>query len=141
LKWTDEAQRVVTVQDICQTASPAYLTAMPIGAQPFVVRELQPVEDRVALSQLAGQPKRAADTMCGMAEVAAYAQLRGAGRTGSASPESMIDFGYELLAQPRPWLDAAREVDSRNAAAHRHFRSAWREHDPRLAKLCQVGSR
>jgi len=141
LNWADEAQRVVTVQDFCQAASPAYMTAMSIGAQPFVVRELQPVEDRVALSQLAGQPKRAADAMCGMAEVAAHAQLRGAGRTGSASPDSMIDFGYELLAQPRPWLDAAREVDLKNTAAHRRFRTAWREHDPRLAKLCQVASR
>jgi uncharacterized protein (DUF2252 family) len=141
LNWADEAQRVVTVQDICQAASPAYLTAMSIGAQPFVVRELQPVEDRVALSQLAGQPKRVSDALSGMAEVAAHSQLRGAGRMGSASPESMVEFGYELLAQPRPWLDAAREVDSKNAVAHRRFRTAWREHDPRLAKLCQVGSR
>ncbi|HEX4585535.1 MAG TPA: DUF2252 family protein [Burkholderiaceae bacterium] len=136
--WADEAQRVVTVQDICQAACPAYLTAMPIGGRPFVVRELQPVEDRVALERLARQPKRLADTVGTMAEVAAYAQLRGAGRMGTASPEALIEFGFEVMAQPRPWLDAARQVDSKNAQAHRAFRTAWHQRDPRLLALCKV---
>jgi uncharacterized protein (DUF2252 family) len=136
--WADQAQRVVTVQDIGQAACPAYLTAMPIGGRPFVVRELQPVEDRVALDRLTRQPKRLADTLGSMAEVAAHAQLRGAGRMGSAGTDAMIEFGFELMAYPRPWLDAAREVDARNAQAHRAFRAAWREHDSRLIGLCRL---
>jgi uncharacterized protein (DUF2252 family) len=136
--WGDEAQRVVTVQDICQAASPAYLTAMSIGGRPFVVRELQPVEDRVALDQLAQQPKRLIDTVGSMGEVAAYAQLRGAGRIGAASADSMMEFGFELMSHPRPWLDAARDVDARNTRAYREFRSAWRERDPRLSALCRT---
>jgi uncharacterized protein (DUF2252 family) len=139
--WHDQAQRVVTVQDICQAACPAYLTAMPIGGRAFVVRELQPVEDRVALDRLARQAKRLADTLGSMAEVAAYAQLRGAGRMGSNGPDAMIEFGFELLAQPRPWLDAARDVDSKNAAAYRAFRAAWRDRDPRLIGLCKAAGR
>jgi len=136
--WADQAQRVVTVQDISQAACPAYLTAMLIGGRPFVVRELQPVEDRVALDRLTRQPKRLADTLGSMADVAAHAQLRGAGRMGSAGTDAMIEFGFELMAQPRSWLDAAREVDARNAQAHRAFRAAWREHDPRLIGLCKL---
>jgi uncharacterized protein (DUF2252 family) len=139
--WHDEAQRVVTVQDICQAACPAYLTAIPIGGRPFVVRELQPVEDRVALDRLARQSKRLADTLGTMAELAAYAQLRGAGRMGSAHPDAMIEFGFELLAHPRPWLDAARDVNSKNAAAYRAFRAAWRQRDSRLIGLCKVKER
>ena len=136
--WADEAQRVVTVQDISQAACPAYLTAMEIGGRPFVVRELQPVEDRVALDRLASQPKRLAETLGSMAEVAAHAQLRGAGRMGSAGTDAMIEFGFDLMAHPRPWIDAAREVDTRNAQAHRVFRAAWRERDPRLIGLCKL---
>jgi uncharacterized protein (DUF2252 family) len=139
--WADQAQRVVTVQDICQAACPAYLTSMSIGGRSFVVRELQPVEDRVALERLTRQPKRLADTLGSMAEVAAYAQLRGAGRMGSAGTDAMIEFGFELMAHPRPWLDAAREVDSKNAQAHRAFRAAWRERDPRLIGLCKLPTR
>ncbi|HEX4598046.1 MAG TPA: DUF2252 family protein [Burkholderiaceae bacterium] len=136
--WGDEAQRVVTVQDICQAACPAYLTAMSIKGRPFVVRELQPVEDRVALDRLAQQPKRLTDTLGNMAEVAAYAQLRGAGRIGAAGPDSMIEFGFELMAQPRPWIEAARDVDARNTQAHRLFRAAWRQRDARLISLCHL---
>jgi uncharacterized protein (DUF2252 family) len=136
--WSDQAQRVVTVQDICQAACPAYLTAMSINGRPFVVRELQPVEDRLALDRLAQQPKRLSETLGSMAEVAAHAQLRGAGRIGAAGPDSMIEFGFELMSHPRPWIDAARDVDARNAQAHRAFRAAWRQRDPRLMGLCQL---
>jgi uncharacterized protein (DUF2252 family) len=136
--WSDQAQRVVTVQDICQAACPAYLTAMLINGRPFVVRELQPVEDRIALDRLAQQPKRLTDTLGNMADVAAYAQLRGAGRIGAASPDSMIEFGFELMSHPRPWIDATRDVDARNAQAYRTFRAAWRQRDPRLTGLCQL---
>ena len=133
--WADEAQRVVDVQDICQASCPAYLTAMPIGGRPFVVRELQPVEDRVALEQLARRPKRFVDALSSMADVAAYAHLRAAGRLGAASPETMVEFGFELMAQPKPWIDAAREVDAHNSRAQRVFRTAWRQRDPRLIAL------
>ena len=135
--WSDQAQRVVTLQDVCQAACPAYLTAMSIGGQPFVVRELQPVEDRIALDRLARQRRRLSETLGSMAEVAAYAQLRGAGRMGGASADAMIEFGFELMAQPRAWLDAARAVDANNARAQRAFRAAWRRGDPRLAALCE----
>jgi uncharacterized protein (DUF2252 family) len=138
--WTDQAQRVVTVQDISQAACPAYLTAMSIGDRPFVVRELQPVEDRLALDHLIGHQKRLSDTLGSMAEVAAYAQLRGAGRMGSAGVDAINEFGFELMAHPRPWLDAAREVDTRNAQAHRVFRTAWRQRDSRLIALCKLAT-
>ena len=138
IAWADEAQRVVTVQDMSQAACPAFLTAMPIGGRAFVVRELQPVEDRIALEHLTRQPKRLAETWNSMAEVAAYAQLRAAGRMGGAGPDTMIDFGIDLLVQPKPWLDAARDVDARNTAAHRRFRAAWRQHDARLTRWCKV---
>jgi len=139
--WLDEAQRVVTVQDLCQAACPAYLTAMPIGGRAFVVRELQPVEDRVALDHLTRQPRRLAQTLGEMAEVAAWAQLRGAGRIGCTGPDPMIEFGHQLLLRPHPWLDAARRADSKNTAAFRKFRSAWRRRDARLANLCELRAR
>jgi uncharacterized protein (DUF2252 family) len=135
--WGDEAQRVVTVQDICQAACPAYLTAMSINGRPFVVRELQPVEDRIALDRLAQQPKRLTDTFDSMGEVAAHAQLRAAGRIGSSPPDSMIEFGFDLMSHPRPWIEAARGVDARNTQAHRLFRAAWRQRDARLIALCK----
>jgi len=136
--WADEAQRVVLVQDLCQAACPAYLTAMPIGGRAHVIRELQPVEDRVALEHLTREPRRLAETLAQMAMVAAYAHLRGAGRRGAAGADVLIEFGREILAHPRPWLDAARRADARNTAAYRGFRAAWHRRDRRLTGLCRV---
>jgi|GEM_PF-175901 len=136
--WSNEAARVIGIQDICQAASPAYLSAMFLGAAPFVVRELQPVEDKMALAPLARRIDRLDETLQAMARLAAYAQLRSAGRTGAAGVDDLIEFGNELRARPRRWVDAARSVDAANSAAFATFRTAWQTGDERLHALCIV---
>jgi uncharacterized protein (DUF2252 family) len=134
--WPSEAARVVAIQDACQAASPAYLSAVRLGKSPYVVRELQPVEDRVALAPLARGKETLAPTLQAMATLAAYAQLRSAGRLGTAGIDEMMAFGKELLADQRPWIDAARAIDAANTTAFRQFGAAWRDRDPRLLALC-----
>jgi len=134
--WATEAARVVAIQDACQAASPAYLAAVTLGDAPYVARELQPVEDRVALPPLARQKKSLAHTLEAMARLAAYAQLRSAGRLGAAGVDEMMAFGREIQGRPVPWIDAARAIDAANTAAHRHFARSWRDNDPRLLALC-----
>jgi len=136
--WADEAARIVAIQDACQAASPACLSAVSLGAAPYVVRELQPVEDRVALAPLARQRKSLAHTLDAMARLAAYAQLRSAGRLGAAGIDEIMAFGRQMLDRPAPWIDAARAIDAANTAAHRYFANAWRDHDPRLLALCNA---
>jgi hypothetical protein len=126
---------VVGVQDLCQAASPAYLCALSLGNLPVVARELQPVEDKVALPPLARRLELFGDTLEAMAHLAAFAQLRSAARLGAAAAEELIDFGQELLAHPAPWVDAARAVDAANSAAFAKFQAAWRGGDPRLHAL------
>jgi len=135
--WSGEAARVLAIQDACQAASPAYLSAVVLGTTSYVVRELQPVEDRVAFAPLVRQKKTLAHTLQAMARLAAYAQLRSAGRQGAAGIDELMAFGREVLAHPGAWIDAALAVDAANAAAWRVFRIAWREGDPRLAALCE----
>jgi uncharacterized protein (DUF2252 family) len=134
--WDSEAQRVVDVQDLCQAASPAYLCALQLGGAPYVVRELQPVEDRVALVPLARRVDRLDDTMEEMGRLSAYAQLRSAGRAGSADADALIGYGQELLMKPDIWVDAARAVEAANATAFARFRTAWASGDERLLALC-----
>ncbi|SPE33612.1 conserved hypothetical protein [Burkholderiales bacterium] len=136
--WPNEAARVVGVQDICQAASPAFLSAMTFGAVPFVVRELQPVEDRVTLPRLGRRIDRLDQTLQSMATLAAYAQLRSAGRMGAAGVDDLIEFGHELRARPRRWGEAARAVDAANSAAFANFRTVWQAGDERLHRLCEV---
>ncbi len=137
LPWPSEAARVVAVQDLCQAAAPAYLCPQRLGAMSVVVRELQPVEDKISLAPLARQLASFDDTLDAMARLSAYAQLRSAGRHGAASVEELVDFGERMLAKPAVWVDAARAVDAANSRAHAVFQAAWRNGDPRLHDLAQ----
>ena len=84
-EWSSQAARVVAVQDVCQAASPAFLSSVDLGGQSFVARALQPVEDRVQLPRLAGSARHLSNTLQAMAHLSAYAQLRSAGRSGAAA--------------------------------------------------------
>jgi uncharacterized protein (DUF2252 family) len=90
-RWRNEAERVVAVQKRVQAASPAYLTAIEIEGRAFVLRELQPLEDRLDLRQLAieSEFESALQTM---GKVTAWAQLRSGGRQGSAIADDWIAF-------------------------------------------------
>lgn len=90
-RWNNDAERVVGVQKRTQAASPAYLTAVEFEGRAFVLRELQPLEDRLDLARLArdGQFESALQTM---GRVTAWAQLRSGGRQGSAIADQWIDF-------------------------------------------------
>ncbi len=134
--WRSEAARVVAIQDACQAASPAYLSAVALGNEAYVVRELQPVEDRIALEPLAREKKTFDHTLRSMARLCAFAQLRSAGRLAAAGVDELMAFGQDILARPAPWIDAANAVAAANTAAFRAFQSAWTNRDPRLMALC-----
>lgn len=90
--WSHQAERVVAIQRRMQAVSMAFLQAVKIGKQSYVLRALQPSEDRVPL---AGQ-QRHRDHLYGVLEVMgqclAWAQLRSSGRQGSAISDELIDF-------------------------------------------------
>jgi uncharacterized protein (DUF2252 family) len=136
-QWSDEAQRVAAIQDMCQAASPAYLCAMTLGKMPVIVRELQPVEDKMALAPLARHVEQLDETLEAMGRLAAYAQLRSAGRHGAAGADELIDYGRRLLTRQAPWIDAARAVAAANERAFEIFRGAWHGRDARLTGLAE----
>jgi len=61
--------------------------------QPYVLRSLQPSEDRVALSDWDGKLPRLEAVVNNMAQLSAWAQLRSGGRQGSAIADELIEFG------------------------------------------------
>jgi uncharacterized protein (DUF2252 family) len=136
--WPSEAARVVAIQDVCQAASPAFLSAVRMGGAPFVARELQPVEDRIALEPLARGRATLAPTLQAMATLAAFAQLRSAGRQQADGIDALMAFGGDVRARPSSWLDAAGAIDAANTAAFRAFAAAWDAGDPRLLALCNA---
>jgi uncharacterized protein (DUF2252 family) len=97
-EWKSEADRVVHLQCRMQAVAPALLQAAIIGATPFIVRELQPTEDRLALAAACDRPRRLRSAIRAMARTTAWAQLRSSGRQGSATADDLI-----ALSRSRSW--------------------------------------
>jgi uncharacterized protein (DUF2252 family) len=107
-KWKSEAHRVVALQRRVQAVSMAFLQPVWVGDIPYVLRALQPAEDRVELSGSGRSPGELEQAIGTMGRVVAWAQLRSAGRDGSAIADELIEF-----ARRKKWqdalLDAARD--------------------------------
>ena len=102
----------------------AFLQPVFFADSPCVLRALQPAEDRINLSA-PRQPLRELEQVVGtLGRIVAWAQLRSAGRGGSAIADELIDFGRRkkwknpLLSAS---LDCAVQVH-KDAAA---FNVAW----------------
>ena len=122
--WKNEARRVVAVQRRMQAVSMAFLQPVLFAETPCVLRALQPSEDRVAIG---GSGRTTGDLdhlIRTMGQLVAWAQLRTAGRDGSAIADELIEFG-----QRKKWkeqlLGASQDcaVQVRKDAAT--FNAAW----------------
>ncbi|WP_345814935.1 DUF2252 domain-containing protein [Paraburkholderia sp. PREW-6R] len=91
--WQTEAQRVVEVQRRNQAVSQAFLHAVEFNQRSYVLRSLQPSEDRVALSDWDNKLPRLEEVINSMAELSAWAHLRSGGRQKSSIADDLIAFG------------------------------------------------
>jgi uncharacterized protein (DUF2252 family) len=111
--WACEAERVTTLQHRLQAIAPARLRAVPLAPskraaaaigvdRSFILRELQPTEDRLALAHANGKIKRLRSVMRTMGHLSAWSQLRGASRNGAAGIDALSAFGAQ-----KEWQRAA----------------------------------
>jgi len=107
-KWKNQAQRVVSLQRRCQAVSMAFLQPVTLGKTAYVLRGLQPSEDRVALKQPRHTLAEIEQVMTVMGNIVAWAQLRSSGRQGSAIADELIAFG-EGKKWKKQLLDAAQK--------------------------------
>ena len=78
-----------------------------VGRESYVLRELQPVEDRLSLDQARHDPARRRRTRHPMTQLAAWGQLRSGGHQGSATTDEWIDFSHDR-SWAAPLTDYAR---------------------------------
>ena len=110
-KWKSEAHRVVALQRRVQAVSMAFLQPLRIGKQSYVLRALQPSEDRVTLDRSSQTMKELERVLGVMGRLTAWDQLRSAGREGSATADELIAFG-----QRKKWRKQLLDV-SKDCAA------------------------
>jgi uncharacterized protein (DUF2252 family) len=119
--WRDEAERVVTVQQRMQAINLAFLQAVKFDGGPYLLRGLQPSEDRVAISDWGKKQQRLDEVVMTMGRILAWDQLRAAGRSGSADADQLIAF-----AQGEHWvaemMDGAEHMAALTRAQWKNFR-------------------
>ncbi|MDJ1497550.1 DUF2252 family protein [Cytophagaceae bacterium DM2B3-1] len=94
-KWDNEAHRIVAIQQRMQAFSPAFLTAMELDQTSFVLKQLQPSEDKIDFASLGHKPKKIIKILENIAQLLAWAQLRSGGRQGSSITDDLITFSQE----------------------------------------------
>jgi uncharacterized protein (DUF2252 family) len=92
-EWKSEAHRVVAVQHRVQAVSMAFLRPVRMGGKAYILRALQPSEDRVDLHRWNGRLASLESFMATMGAVVAWGHLRAGGRDGSANADELIEFG------------------------------------------------
>lgn len=92
-QWPSEAHRIVEIQRRMQAVSVALLQPVRLGEDSYVIRELQPHEDRVSLDRAHQTLEELELVVRNMGQILAWAQLRSAGRQGSAIADDLIAFG------------------------------------------------
>jgi uncharacterized protein (DUF2252 family) len=91
--WNQEADRIVEIQTRVQTTPPALLHAVIVDGESYVLRELQPTQDKLSLAQWQGKKSRLEQVIRTMGRITAWGQLRSGGRDGSAIADDLIAFG------------------------------------------------
>lgn len=92
-KWPEEAARVVEIERRLQAVPTAFLHPLRMEGHSYVLRALQPVEDRLPLAGFHKHPELVNGAMQLMGDCVAWAHLRSSGREGSAIADELIDFG------------------------------------------------
>jgi uncharacterized protein (DUF2252 family) len=93
--WANDAVRVVEIQHRMQFSTPAMLSTIELLGKHFILRELQPTQDKLDLASIGGKYKRFGTALATMGELTAYAQLRSSGRQGSATADALIEFAFQ----------------------------------------------
>jgi uncharacterized protein (DUF2252 family) len=126
--WTDEARRVVTVQNRMQSVNHAFLHAVKFDGLSCILKGLQPSEDRVAIGEWGKKLDRLKEVVSTMGRILACDQLRAAGRSGSANADELIAF-----AEQGDWaaemLDIATEMSQKTQQQWTIF-SVWLNSQP-----------
>lgn len=91
--WVSDAHRVVQAQIWLQAVPPALLQPVALDGQPFVLRTLQPVADKLDFTSLPHRKAAFRTAVPQFAQLLAWAHLRAAGHQGAAGPDALQTFG------------------------------------------------
>jgi uncharacterized protein (DUF2252 family) len=123
--WISEAERVVAIQRRMQNVCPALLGTTLFQGHSYVVKEMQPLEDKINFLVVRDRYRDIACVVEDMAFLTASAQLRSAGRQGAAGPDDLIVFGQDSRWQ-QPLLDYAMAYATQVKKDYQEYFTAYK---------------
>jgi uncharacterized protein (DUF2252 family) len=124
-KWPNEAERIIRIQKRMQTFPIALLGSVDFNGKWFVLRELQPDEDKLDLSAFDGKTNELESALRSLAEVTAWDHLRGCSRDGSAIPDELIEFAGLYSKWKKSFFDYCREYAQQAQKNFQAFSAAY----------------
>jgi uncharacterized protein (DUF2252 family) len=121
--WPNDATRIATVRRWTQPHPPMLFDAVRFRGKTWLIRELQPTEDRVKLSKYIDDPKALKALLAGMGRVTASMHLRGCAKQGAASVSALRRWA-EIS-----WTDVIQSYAEDYAAKVREDFGVWRTRD------------
>jgi len=92
--WPNEAARVVGIQHRAEAIQPSLLDFLMIQNRPYVLKELQPITDRLIIDRRTTE-RSLAGALTTMGSVTAWSHLRSGGRDGSATADQWVAFAHD----------------------------------------------
>jgi uncharacterized protein (DUF2252 family) len=123
-RWNDDAERVTSIQQRMQAVSAASLHAIDHAGQAFVLRSLQPSEDRLPFDRICTQRELFDGALDMMGQCLAWAQLRSSGRQQSATADALIAFAGRKKWR-RQVAEAAVDMATQVAADWQTYADAY----------------
>jgi uncharacterized protein (DUF2252 family) len=95
-EWVNQALRVMQVQKLVQPAPPALLAAIEFNGGSYLLRELQPTQDKIELKIDRINLTQLEKLIETIGRVVAFAHLHSSGKMGAAIDRDLIKFGQNL---------------------------------------------
>jgi len=114
-QWESEAVRVATIQERMQNVPPALLTPVIFRGEPYLLKQMQPKEDKINFADLGHHDDEIDRVIYDMAVLSASAQLRTGGSGGSAITDELIAFSEnewwmpELLKYAQKYTETVKK--------------------------------
>ena len=119
-RFKNDADRILTAGNLLQFNSPALGAAMKMNNKWFVVKELQPLADKMAIENFKNDYSSFAETAQEMAVLAAYAHLRSSGRMGSSTADELMRFANKKQWQ-KDIIDLSGTLAVKNEKYYKTF--------------------
>lgn len=127
-QWNNQAERVEIIQSGAQVLPPSLLKAVHIEGKSYLIKALQPTQDRLDLSQWNGKLGVLDNIFDTMAEVSAWSHLRNAGYLGAANREALMQFGHQVDEWKAPTLALAKQAAKQTVEQWQAYKVQYAAH-------------